>query len=462
MNRQALIALHRTLLHEHHDFFLASQHPSASPALRRLASKYAMPARMWRHGIHSFLELLRHRLPASLDHMLAFIYLAYSMMALLYETVPAFEDTWIECLGDLGRYRMAIEDDDIRDREVWTGVARHWYSKASDKAPTTGRLYHHLAILARPNALQQLFYYSKSLCVVIPFTSARESILTLFEPVLNSDNAHGQYRLPPLDTAFVRAHGLLFTDRDLEKFDLTVKEFLSLLDNQIGRVTRKFMEQGYYIAVANSVAILGFASKDNPVIQAMTESPAGDPDVEMAGDDSPASKSFQRAKCLSNETLEIVLHRIGDPNVLPFIHVTLVFMYHLARHPRAMKLLEASFPWQSLTVMLNTLLAPYSTQARIESTDFPLPIKDDVRPFPEDFAMRGLLWADGYYPEKWFANDKIDDAEKYLEVASMTDDRKERILWLACRLSSLGDWIKYDSDSRKFSTSYIKTESVLV
>lgn len=39
------------------------------------------------------------------------------MMALLYETVPALEDAWIECLGDLGSYRMAIEDDDIRDRE---------------------------------------------------------------------------------------------------------------------------------------------------------------------------------------------------------------------------------------------------------------------------------------------------------------------------------------------------------
>ncbi|KAK3899951.1 hypothetical protein C8A05DRAFT_17685, partial [Staphylotrichum tortipilum] len=70
---QAMIALHRTLLQEHHDFFLASQHPSASAALRRLAAKYAMPARMWRHGIHSFLELLRHRLPGSLDHMLTFI-----------------------------------------------------------------------------------------------------------------------------------------------------------------------------------------------------------------------------------------------------------------------------------------------------------------------------------------------------------------------------------------------------
>ncbi|KAK3391244.1 hypothetical protein B0H63DRAFT_539917 [Podospora didyma] len=138
---QALIALHRALLHDHHDFFLASQRPSASPALRRLASKYAMPARI-------------------------FIYLAYTMTALLYETIPTFKDTWIECLGDLGRYRMAIEDNDIRNREIWTSTSRHWYSKASDKAPTTGRLYHHLAILARPNALQQLYYYTKSLCAV--------------------------------------------------------------------------------------------------------------------------------------------------------------------------------------------------------------------------------------------------------------------------------------------------------
>ncbi|KAE9582929.1 hypothetical protein CGMCC3_g984 [Colletotrichum fructicola] len=181
---QALIALHRTLLHEHHDFFLASQHPSASPALRRLASKYAMPARMWRHGIYSFLELLRHRLPASLEHMLTFIYLAYSMMALLYETVPTFEDTWIECLGDLGRYRMAIEDDDIKDREAWTSVSRHWYSQASDQAPTTGRLHHHLAILARPNAMQQSLYYTKSICVSIPFLSAPENPSTTLVKVI--------------------------------------------------------------------------------------------------------------------------------------------------------------------------------------------------------------------------------------------------------------------------------------
>jgi hypothetical protein len=181
---QTLIALHRTLLHEHHNFFLASQHPSASPALRRLAAKYSMPARIWKHGIHSFLELLGRRLPDSIDYMLAFIYLAYQMMALLYETVSAFKDTWIEYLGDLGRYRMAIEVEDIRDRETWAGITRSWYVKAADKNPTIGRLYHHLAILARPNALQQLYYYSRSLTCVKLFPIARESILTLLDPIL--------------------------------------------------------------------------------------------------------------------------------------------------------------------------------------------------------------------------------------------------------------------------------------
>ncbi|KAL6901401.1 hypothetical protein GGI43DRAFT_422820 [Trichoderma evansii] len=75
------------------------EHPTANPVLRRLASKYAMPARMWRHGIHTFLELLRHNMPDYLEHMLTFIYVAYSMMALLYETVLVLEATWTKCLG---------------------------------------------------------------------------------------------------------------------------------------------------------------------------------------------------------------------------------------------------------------------------------------------------------------------------------------------------------------------------
>jgi hypothetical protein len=233
---QALIALHRTLLHEHHDFFLASQHPSASPVLRRLISKYAMPVRMWRYGIYSFLELLRHCLPTSLDHMLAFIYLAYSMMALLYETVPAFEDTWIECPGDLGRCRVS--------------------------------------------------------------------------------------------------HGLLFTNRDMEKFEPTINGFLGLLDNQIGRVTRKFTDGDYYIAVANSVAMLGFASKDSVLMQAICRFPKDeehDPNILNGADLTTTTPPFQSLNDLRN-----ILQRLGNPNVCPLIHVPPIFLYELCKNPTTM------------------------------------------------------------------------------------------------------------------------------
>ena len=72
--------------------------------------------------------------------------------------MSSFEETWIECLGDLARYRMAIKEADLRDREVWSGVARMWYNKTADKSSNVGRIQHYLAVLARPNIVEQLFY----------------------------------------------------------------------------------------------------------------------------------------------------------------------------------------------------------------------------------------------------------------------------------------------------------------
>ncbi|KAI3331235.1 hypothetical protein F4824DRAFT_514595 [Ustulina deusta] len=451
---QALIALHRTLLHEHHDFFLASQHPSASPALKRLASKYAMPARMWRHGIHSFLELLRHRLPGSLEHMLTFIYLAYSMMALLYETVPAFEDAWIECLGDLGRYRMAIEDEDIRDREVWTSVSRHWYLKASDKAPTTGRLYHHLAILARPNALQQLFYYTKSLCVPIPFGSAKESIMTLFDPILRVGN-YQHNRLIPIDVAFVKAHGILFSQKQLDGLRPVANEFLGSLDSHIGRIAKRWMEAAYYIAITNCCSLLEYGKEDNVIMRSINhqndekQDQGMEPEIEIL----TPSKDFQDALYLTMGTHEVVFRRRDDANVLPYIHVVMVFVFYLTRFPNALHQLDQLFPWKLLSLVLNGLLGSYKYYDRIRSDEFPRESNNPPRPVPEDFALEGLLFVDQYYPNDWFANDKIDDDEKYFEMASMTDVRKERILWLGCKIAQSGRALTYDEGTNQFGVS---------
>ena len=260
---QSLIALHKQLLHEHHDFFLASQHPSASPALSRLAAKYSMPARMWRHGIHAFLEVLRHRLPDSTEHMLAFIYIAYSMVALLYETVPAFEDTWIECLGDLGRYRMAIKDYEPKDREVWSNVAKFWYNKAPDKSPCFGRLYHPLAILARPYSLEQLSLYTRSLSFIVPLSRARGSVVDLFNSALGGKSAPS----PSLETMFIRTHALLFTLRSkpMDRLEAASSELEGSqhLKKYIPRSDLRFKNSGVYLAAYNIAALFENGTKND-------------------------------------------------------------------------------------------------------------------------------------------------------------------------------------------------------
>jgi hypothetical protein len=44
----------------------------------------------------------------------------------------------------------------------------------------------------------------------------------------------------------------------------------------------------------------------------------------------------------------------------------------------------------------------------------------------------------------FFTKKKINKEERYHERASMTSQRKEKILWLACRIASLGTWLIYD------------------
>jgi hypothetical protein len=457
---QTLIALHRTLLHLHYDFFLASQHPSATPAVKSLPRKYAMPARLWRHAIHSFLELLRNMLPASLDYMLAFIYLAYSMMTLFLETVTAFENTWIECLGDLGRYRMAIEDN-VREREVWAQVARQWYLKSANRSPETGRLYHHLAILARPDALRQLLYYGKSLAVPTPFTAARESIMVaLFEPTLNL--VRSEHCFSVVVSAIVRSHATIFTGKSLDTFNETLSEIKSNLNGHIACITNKYLEQGYYIAISNCIALLGYGADDNPLVL-LLKPQLSDSDADTIMLDSNAdtivldadattaspalSPTFNAALRLFIQTTKIHLLRIGDINTLSFLHVTLVFIRHIARHPSASAsaLIFPHFPWTRLVRALNAITILYPpTPSVIESPTLPAPDSPTFRPFPEDFAMQGLGFTASYFPDDWFSNENVEPLD-YLEADSMRlQHRPQRIPWLGVQIATwAGAWMGY-------------------
>ncbi|OQD73360.1 hypothetical protein PENDEC_c015G02968 [Penicillium decumbens] len=447
---QALISLHRTLLYEHHDFFLASQHPSASLVLKRLAEKYAMPARMWRYGIHSFLELLRQKLPESLDYMLNFINIAYCMMTLLLESVSAFRDTWIECLGDLARYRMAVEDNDPRDREVWAGVSRYWYSQDADRNPNVGRIQHHLAVLARPDLLQQLFYYTKALVSVRPFPSARESVILLLNP----------YNGQPLPqhtvvTAFLATHSVLFTRGPGEQFVTLANHFLALLRREIHRLGRQGQE-GVYIMSCCLASVLEYGEPE--AIMAMEFSKRKTETVaeshafalEWTGADKIGTSNGTAAttsqistqmafqgSCLSFHTLSVLLDQMSDPNIYPSVHTSLAFIWCLALHPPAMQQLEQMIPWLAITRFLNTLFLPDTIIPKIESASFPL--LDDVatQQLSEDFLIRGQAWSQLYYPEKFFEGAPSEDERPFIEHPSTVVPRRHRCLWLGVRIATV-------------------------
>jgi hypothetical protein len=376
--------------------------------------------------------------------------------------VPTFKETWIECLGDLARYRMAVEESDMRDREVWSGVARYWYNQAADKNPDIGRIQHHLAVLARPNIVQQLFYYTKSLVSVHPFPSAKDSILLLFNPLLDAAKTANS-RHPPLVMAFVSAHGIIFTKGSVNQFVGLVDTFLCLLDKYIGRVGAIFREQGVYIASSNYAAIFEYGQPDAilpPMFDQKTmqsinslerhksarqfwESSNGSissrPDPYFAtGSISEETNFTESAQILSYashlafSTLAIILERLGDKNVLPHVHISLSFLWCLALNPKSMIYVEAEVPWARVAVFLNTLIRHDTDIVKIEGGEFPYFETGTAQQLPEDFLIRGQSWSQLYYPENFF-RDTSDDETRSIELPSVIVPRTHRCLWLGVR-----------------------------
>ncbi|KAH7124396.1 hypothetical protein EDB81DRAFT_587579, partial [Dactylonectria macrodidyma] len=60
-----------------------------------------------------------------------------------------------------------------------------------------------------------------------------------------------------------------------------------------------------------------------------------------------------------------------------------------------------------------------------------------------------------YHHKDWFDNRKIDEDKKYLKLASIADQRKERILYLGYKIAAQGKWMTFGIDSKKFGVASI-------
>lgn len=379
---------------------------------------------------------------------------------------------------------MAIEDDEPKDREVWSNVSRFWYNKASDKTPSVGRLYHHLAILARPYTWEQLSLYARSLTCIVPFESARGSIMTLFTPILQGKDTV-QRRSSSVETKFIRAHAMLFiwqSSDQWDAFEAIVEELArdGVLDNYIAKAGSRFREAGVYAVISCFAALMEFGTPRGrtakPILRTLfdmakvdkqkglkastaaqgvlSETPAAAEDQQMDLEDSgpeprlpeTSLSILNHASKLTFVILRAALRRLGDKNVYPLVHVSLVFLWSIVDIEPAMKLFGKDIPWQDICNFLNSLNAEYEVMkakdltqayARLESKDFPRPDSGVCRPLSEDFLLRGQVYTDGYHPDTLFSDAGIDDDERSLDLPSMNEPRVERTLWIGRRISSV-------------------------
>jgi hypothetical protein len=118
-----------------------------------------------------------------------------------------------------------------------------------------------------------------------------------------------------------------------------------------------------------------------------------------------------------------------------FAHLVLAFLNSVTYVPEAMSMVEGQVPWESLVTFLNTLGRSGTVDSRIEGPAFPQPLSGTGRQLPEDFIMRGLVWANHYFPPRFFEGQVVDGDERTLELPSHAAPRAERCLWLGIQLS---------------------------
>ncbi|KAI8923261.1 hypothetical protein BC831DRAFT_506142 [Entophlyctis helioformis] len=170
-----------------------------------LSRKYDLPSRLWKRAVYPFVELLRGSvrsssssssssssrpstststppLPAwsswmsSIDSVLLDVHAAAAASASASAVAAALN--W---LGDLKRYRAQLLLPSGRERRAALLQASSFYSRASLASPTNGFFTSQLAgveaLLGHP--LEAAAHYMRSLCVKVPFMSARDALKSL-------------------------------------------------------------------------------------------------------------------------------------------------------------------------------------------------------------------------------------------------------------------------------------------
>ncbi|TDL27426.1 hypothetical protein BD410DRAFT_818864 [Rickenella mellea] len=301
------VAEHKTLAESMHNLLQLTSAPLLPASLRNIPTKYNIITRLWTHAFNMPLETLRRasfQSVVALEHLQDYLYYAYKFYSMLLEerNLDVFKSGWLEALGDLARYRMAIaamtapaaiasgefqpiseqaltaegDSDDVPARiddspgpsvgvaaaraldvepevERWRHIARDWYAAGLADTPGTGKLHHHLGLLSREvdgGELRAVYHFVKSMTTLHPFSTSRESVLPIWSAQAQARRSQPDAHVSDL---FVLLHGMLFTNIELDDFPATLARLMERLELE-GAEEREWI----MMAVINITAILEY------------------------------------------------------------------------------------------------------------------------------------------------------------------------------------------------------------
>lgn len=180
-----------------------------------------------------------------------------------------------------------------------------------------------------------------------------------------------------------------------------------------------------------------------------------EPSTEHEATQRSSPEVFSRALDFTIRIFNVIINRKDDASVLPFLHTIFTFLHCMSGYEEALAPFETKFPWDRTANFLNSLLQQCvkdEFKPRLDTAVFPGPFANEKkkRPLPEDFAMRGLLFSETYYPTDWFLDHDMEEDEKYFEPPSMAMLRRERILWIGKRIASRSERLNWDDTNGKF------------
>lgn len=426
-----LVEAHRALLDAYYDFFLVTQHPQASEALRRLPVLYNITKTLWSRALHPVLEFLNAiRDLCSSDGpdlasemYLSSIYYGYGLVCSLLICVPEMRSECFVNLAGLSALLATMSGELVFGSE-WTDVFIMWQTRVVRSSPRCGQHYIELAkFCSEAGIIQKSFILTKARFAAIPELHAADCMLgDLYRSSIAPASCTDVH--DSLEICFIRFHAIAHTQSAVCDFQNSAAVGSELIADPADGAMLAFMN----VAAVHSFLTTVVVAATDIVEQTAALKIARDPGELVHVKLIEVIMAMLRRACGSEES-----------GSLPHVFVWLVYINFAVQEPY-WHLLEKALPWDCIAHCFQRAQDLFSTRHSSILQLLPLVLCDgSPKLLPEDAVLRGSMFADLIWPEK-ISTSEIDTDVELEDLSSFSENqiiaiRRERIVLQAVRLA---------------------------